>query len=145
MVGIWVHGCVAVWLRVHGVGDVCYTATRTSSASPAHDTTAHKDKEGCNANQTDGYADRTLNSKIRTQSLCSSGWMPLSSRVLINCVGACVIHISESKLGQSISKDPAINGKTDEFSGHLEPGREERGGLCWFAAVGGMKWSERTE
>ena len=129
----------------------CYTATHTSSASPPHDTTAHEDKESCNANQTDGYADRTLNSKIRTSFLYTSGCkLYSSSRGLINCVRVCVwwgacVHISESKLGQSISKDPAIHGKTDEFSGHLEPGREERGGLCWFAAVGEMKWSERME
>ena len=112
--GIWVHGCVAVWLRVHGVGDVCYTATRTSSASPAHDTIARKGKEGCNANQTHVYTDRTLD---RTNTHASSvvvwahAFVEQGSDFL--CGG--VYTISETKLGQSMPKDGAINRRTHDF------------------------------
>ena len=53
-----------------------------------------------------------LTAKIRTSSFGSSGRTPVPSRARTPCVEACV---SETKLGQSMSKDPAINRRTDEF------------------------------
>ena len=91
---VWVYGFIGVSVYGYwciGVGDVTPLPC-TSSASPAHDTTAHKRKE---ANQTD----RTLNS---TSFLCSSGRTPVSSRACTSCVEACIQN-SETRLGQSMS------------------------------------------
>ena len=133
----WVHGCMAVWvhgcedpgawtygymgswvLLVHGYG---YTGVGDVTPLPAHrapalHTTLPLTRAKRAAMQTRRMFTLTepLIAPILTEDLWWSGPTPLSSRACTCYVEAC-IHISERMLGQSISKDAAINRPTDDL------------------------------
>ena len=103
---VYGYGCI-------GVGDV---TPLPAHRAPALHTTQPLTRAKGAAMQTRRMCTLTepLTAQIRTTSLSSSGPTPWSSRAWTSCVEACV-HISEAKLGQSMSKYAAINRRIDDF------------------------------
>ena len=127
--GVWLHRCedsgawtceyMGSWvLLVYGygcigVGDV---TPLPAHRAPALHTIQPLTRAKRAAMQTRRMCTLTepLTAKARTSSLWSSGPTPVSSRARTSCVEACT-HISETKLGQSMPKDAAINRRTHAF------------------------------
>ena len=114
----WVYGFTGVLLYGYEcMVWVMYVTPLPAHRAPALHTTQPLTRAKRAAMQTRRMCTLTepLTAQIRTSgSLWSSGPTPLSSRACTCCVEACV-HISERKLGQSMSKDAAINRRTDDF------------------------------
>ena len=90
---------------------------RYPHTSPAHDTNRSQGQRVHNANQADVYAHRTLDSN-NADLIFLVVWVDASAEQALDslCAEVCVcVHISERKLGSSMSKDPAMNQRTDEF------------------------------
>ena len=113
---VWVYRFMGVSLYGYGCIGVCDVTPLPAHRAPALHTTQPLTRAKRAAMQTRRMCTlpEPLTAKTRTQFLSSSGPTPLSSRAWTSYVEAC-IQISERKLGQGMSKDPAINRRTDDF------------------------------